>query len=61
MRNRTYENCKLIIEQGGYDYEDMYETLDLFKARNRITSAEYVELTGMLVEPAVEEVPIENL
>lgn len=49
--NRTYENCKLIIESNRYTYDDMFNKIDLFLMVGRITEAEYVELTGMLTPP----------
>lgn len=49
--NRTYENCKLIIDAGRYTYDDMYNKIDLFLMVGRITEAEYVELTGLLTPP----------
>ena len=51
----TAKLCKLLIEKGRYDYDDMYAKLDLFLMLDRITEEEYVELTGMLEPPAVEE------
>lgn len=57
--NRTYENCKLIIESNRYTYDDMYNKIDLFLMVGRITEAEYVELTGLLTppEPTPEPAP----
>ncbi|MDB1979292.1 hypothetical protein PMZ73_17025 [[Clostridium] symbiosum] len=49
--NRTYENCKLIIESNRYTYDDMFNKIDLFLMVGRITEAEYVELTGLLTPP----------
>ncbi|WP_343085033.1 hypothetical protein [Blautia producta] len=57
MNTRTYKNCKLLIENNRYEYEDMYNKLDLFLMMDRITDDEYVELTGMLVEPLPEPTP----
>lgn len=57
MNTRTYKNCKLLIENNRYEYDDMYNKLDLFLMMNRITDDEYVELTGMLVEPLPEPEP----
>lgn len=54
--SRTYTNCKLLINANRYEYEDMYNKLDLFLMMGRITEEEYVELTGMLTLP---EVPVE--
>ena len=64
--NRTYENCKLLITAGRYTYEDMFNKLDLFLMMGRVTEAEYVELTGLPVEPPAEtpaeesETPVEG-
>ena len=55
--NRTYENCKLIIDAGRYTYEDMFNKLDLFLMMGRITEAECVELTGLLTPPEPEPAP----
>ena len=49
--NRTYENCKLLITAGRYEYDDMFNKIDLFLMVGRITEAEYVELTGLLTPP----------
>ena len=59
MNTRTYKNCKLLIENNRYEYDDMYNKLDLFLMMNRITDDEYVELTGMLVDPLPEPEPVE--
>lgn len=53
----TYAILKILIENNRYTYDDMYNKLDLFLALNRITFEQYVELTGMLVAPTVEEIP----
>ena len=46
----TYTLCKTVIERGGYkSKEDMQMKLDAFFAGNRITSAEYEELTQLLI------------
>lgn len=55
--NRTYENCKLIIESNRYTYDDMFNKIDLFLMVGRITEAEYVELTGLLTPPEPEPEP----
>ena len=55
--NRTYENCKLIIESNRYTYDDMFNKIDLFLMVGRITEAEYVELTGLLTPPEPEPTP----
>lgn len=57
MNTRTYKNCKLLIENNRYEYDDMYNKLDMFLMMDRITDDEYVELTGMLVEPLPEPEP----
>lgn len=59
--SRTYTNCKLLINANRYEYEDMYNKLDLFLMMGRITEEEYVELTGMLTlpEPPAEQ-PVEQ-
>lgn len=62
MNNITYRNCKTLIEANRYVYEDMYAKLDLFLLVGRITSDQYVELTGMLVapEPPSEEEDVQK-
>lgn len=55
--NRTYENCKLLINDGRYEYDDMFNKIDLFLMVGRITEAEYVELTGLLTPPEPEPTP----
>ncbi len=56
----TYAVLKILIENNRYVYADMFVKLDLFYALGRITDEQYIELTGMLVVPAVEEIPIEE-
>ena len=53
----TYAILKILIENNRYTYADMYNKLDLFLALDRINYEQYVELSGMLVAPAVEEIP----
>lgn len=47
----TYKNCKTLITAGRYEYESMFSMLDLFMMVERITQEEYIELTGLLVQP----------
>ena len=49
--SKTATLCKILITKNRYTYDDMYAKLDLFLLMGRITEEEYVELTGMLVEP----------
>lgn len=61
--SKTATLCKILITKNRYTYDDMYAKLDLFLLIGRITEEEYVELTGMLVEPeapAEEETPEET-
>lgn len=51
----TYAICKLLILNNRYTYEDMFDKLDLFLMLSRISYEEYVELTGMLIPPTVED------
>lgn len=51
----TARLCKILITKNRYEYSDMYAKLDLFLLVGRITEEEYVELTGMLVEPEAPE------
>lgn len=45
----TYKLCKTIITNKTYDSkESMQEKLDVFFAANRITAAQYEELTNLL-------------
>jgi len=57
MINKTYSNLKILITANRYDYADMFSKLDIFFALDRITENEYIELTGMLVEPTPVEEP----
>lgn len=41
-----YKVLKRTIERGGYDPADMQEKLDVFYAADRITLAQYNELTA---------------
>lgn len=53
--SKTATLCKILITKNRYTYDDMYAKLDLFLLMGRITEEEYVELTGMLVEPKETE------
>ena len=45
----TYKSCKNLIERGQYKTkEEMQEKLDVFYAGDRISRAEYEELTALL-------------
>ena len=44
----TYRLCKLLIENGNYDKDDMLVKLDVFLLNNRISQEEYEELVGLL-------------
>lgn len=49
MNTLTYRACKSMIERKSYESkEDMQQKLDIFLIGNRITQAEYEELTSML-------------
>lgn len=44
-----YQVLKRTIERGGYDCESMLTKLDVFFAADRITAAEYGELTTQAI------------
>ena len=44
----TYKNCKKLIENNRYEYNDMMEKLDVFLLVNRITTEQYYELVKMI-------------
>lgn len=44
----AYNLMKRIIQRGGYDKDDVMNKLDAFLAADRITTAQYQELVGML-------------
>ena len=44
----TYKNCKKLIENNRYEYNDMMEKLDVFLLVNRITTEQYYELVIMM-------------
>jgi hypothetical protein len=44
----TYIYCKKLIANGNYDKDKMQLNLDIFLLNNRITQAEYEELTALL-------------
>lgn len=44
----AYNLMKRIITRGGYDRDDVMDKLDAFLAADRITTAQYQELVGML-------------
>lgn len=51
MINYTYQNCKTLIENNRYEFNDMMNKLDLFLMLDRITNEQYIELTGMMFKP----------
>lgn len=55
----TYSILKILIENNRYEYNDMFNKLDLFLALGRINEEQYIELTGMLVAPS-EEASVDN-
>ena len=44
----TYKNCKKLIENNRYEYNDMLEKLDVFLLVNRITTEQYYELVKIM-------------
>ena len=44
----TYKNCKKLIENNRYEYNDMLGKLDVFLLVNRITTEQYYELVKMM-------------
>lgn len=44
----TYKNCKKLIENDRYEYNDMMQKLDVFLLGNRITVVEYKELVALM-------------
>ncbi|WP_158621019.1 hypothetical protein [Candidatus Kurthia intestinigallinarum] len=44
----TYNNAKLVIASGNYEYETMATMLDMFVMRKRITAVQYNELMNMM-------------
>lgn len=53
----TYNNCKTLIEANRYQYEDMMSKLALFLLVNLIAQDDFVELTGLMAPPNLEEAP----
>lgn len=58
--SKTAALCKILITKNRYTYDDMYAKLDLFLLMGRITEDEYVELTGMLVEPEEDQPEVQT-
>ncbi len=44
----TYRYCRIIIQNGSCNKEEMQGKLDVFLLNNRISQTEYAELTAML-------------
>lgn len=44
----TYEMCKILIQKGRYQKEDMLQKLDVFLLGNRITKEQYEELVELI-------------
>ena len=44
----TYKNCKKLIENNRYEYNDMMEKLDVFLLVNRRTRKQDYELVKMM-------------
>lgn len=56
MNTLTYKLCKNKVEKGMYQtQEEMQTMLDIFFAGERVTGAEYQELTELLKARHVEE------
>ncbi|MDY4081154.1 MAG: hypothetical protein SOY97_05950 [Candidatus Metalachnospira sp.] len=43
-----YKLVRKTIENGDYDKDSLIQKLDVYLLRNRITSEQYEELTGMM-------------
>ena len=46
----TYKNCKKLIQNGRYEYEDMMMKLDVFLLADRITPEQYKELKELMTQ-----------
>jgi hypothetical protein len=44
----TYEMCKILIQKGRYEKNDMLRKLDIFLLGDRITEEEYTELVELM-------------
>lgn len=44
----TYNNCKKVIENNRYEYNDMINKLDVFLLADRITIEQYKELVDLM-------------
>ena len=44
----AYKRCRLLIENGTYNKEEMLDKLDVFLLANRITTEQYNELVQMM-------------
>lgn len=44
----VYTLSKKLINSGSYEYDSMLDKLDVFLLGNRITSAQYTELVGLM-------------
>lgn len=45
-----YQLCKKVIESENYEYRSMLNKLDVYLLGDRITSEQYTELKGMMIE-----------
>lgn len=43
-----YQLCKQVITSGQYEHQSMLNKLDVYLLGNRITPAQYTELTGLM-------------
>jgi hypothetical protein len=51
----TYEMCKILIQKGRYEKNDMLRKLDIFLLGNRITEEEYKELVELIEKKETEK------
>lgn len=50
-----YTLCKNVINSGNYEHQSMQNKLDVYLLGNRITTAQYTELTKLMEERRVVE------
>lgn len=47
-KSKMYENCKKLIDNGRYEYEDMVDKIGVFHLNSVITAEEFTELKTLM-------------
>lgn len=48
MKKNMYEDCKILIENNRYNYDNMINNINIFLKANKLTQEEYDELNLLM-------------